>query len=104
MKANKRKIIIIILGAVLIILLFIIPFGVSAMIYEDNFGNRYEKYEPMARSIDEFEELNSNRYTFASDEVRFLLAMDITESVKTSKGLLLLRMVLAAEDIIHIWV
>jgi hypothetical protein len=73
MKANKRKIIIIILGAVLIILLFIIPFGVSAMIYEDNFGNRYEKYEPMARSIDEFEELNSNRYTFASDEGQILV-------------------------------
>lgn len=63
MKENKWKIIII-LCVVLVVLLFIIPLGVSALIYEDNFGNRYEKYAPMARNIDEFEGLNSHRYAF----------------------------------------
>lgn len=90
MKANKRKIIIIILGVVLIILLFIIPFGVSVMIYEDNFGNRYEIYEPMARSIEEFEGLNSNRYTFASDEGQILVGYGYYRELENIKGVVII--------------
>lgn len=45
MNTKKRKTIIILSG-VLIILLLIIPFGLSAMIYEGNFGDRYETYAP----------------------------------------------------------
>ena len=37
---------------VLLVSLLIVPFGLSAMIYEDNFGDRYETYAPMARSVD----------------------------------------------------
>lgn len=88
-KVNKRKIIII-LTVVLVILLFIIPLGLSAFIYEDNFGNRYEKYKPMARNIGEFEELNSNRYTFTSDKGQILVGYEYYRELEDIKGVVII--------------
>ena len=85
MKKKKRKIIMI-LSAVLITLLLIIPFGLSAMIYEDNFGDRYETYAPMARSMDEFEGLQSQRYTFPSDRGQILVGYKYYRNSENSKG------------------
>lgn len=89
MNGKKRKILII-LSVVLIVMLLIIPFGLSAMIYEDNFGNRYEKYEPMARSIDEFEGLNSERYTFTSDQQQKLAGYKYYRDIETVKGVVII--------------
>ncbi len=89
MNGKKRKIIII-LGIVLIILLLIIPFGLSAMIYEDNFGDRYESYAPMARSIDEFEGLNSHRYTFSSDKGQILVGYKYYREIENIKGVVVI--------------
>ena len=60
------------------------------MIYEDNFGNRYEKYEPMARSIDEFEGLNSHRYTFPSDQGQILVGYGYYRELENIKGLVII--------------
>ena len=89
MKEKKSKTVIIVV-VVLILLLFIAPFGVAAMIYEDNFGNRYEKYEPMARSIDEFEGLNSHRYTFTSDQGQILVGYGYYRELENNKGLVIM--------------
>ena len=69
MSTRKRKIIVTVI-VVLMVLLLIVPFGLSAMIYEDNFGNRYETYVPMARSIDEFDGLNSKDILFLQMKVK----------------------------------
>ena len=89
MHTRKRKIIII-LSVVLIVLLLIIPFGLSAMIYEDNFGNRYETYAPYARSIDEFEGLNSQKYTFTSNKGQTLVGYKYYRNIKNIKGVVII--------------
>lgn len=89
MKSKKRKIIII-SSVILIVLLFIIPFGLSAMIYEDNFGERYETYAPMARSIEEFEGLNSQKYTFTSNKRQALVGYKYYRNLESTKGVVII--------------
>lgn len=89
MKINKRKIIIV-LVVVLVVILFIIPIGISALIYEDNFGSRYEKYSPMARNIDEFEGLNSKRYTFSSNDGQMLVGYEYFRELENTKGVVVI--------------
>ncbi len=89
MKGKKRKIIII-LGMVLIVLLLILPVGLSAMIYEDNFGERYESYLPMARSMDEFAGLNSQRYTFSSNKGQKLVGYKYYRTLENIKGVIVI--------------
>lgn len=66
-KINKKKLGIII-GIVMILLLFVLPFGIAAMVYEDNFNKRYETYEPYAFAVDNFNGLYADRVTFPSDK------------------------------------
>jgi uncharacterized protein len=89
MHTRKRKIIVILI-LVLIVLLFIIPFGLSVMIYEDNFGDRYKTYTPMARSIDEFAGLNSQRHTFTSDQGQKLVGYKYYRNLENIKGVVVI--------------
>lgn len=89
MKGKKRKIIII-LSVVLLVILLIVPFGLSVMIYEDNFGNRYETYVPMSRSIDEFEGLKLQNYTFTSDQEQKLAGYKYYRDNETVKGVVII--------------
>lgn len=89
MHTRKRKIIVISL-VVLILLLLITPFGLAAMIYEDNFGDRYETYVPMARSIDEFDGLQSQRYTFTSDQGQQLVGYKYYRNLEDIKGVVVI--------------
>lgn len=89
MNGKKRKIIII-LSIALLILLLVIPLGLSAMIYEDNFGNRYTTYEPMARSIDEFEGLNLQKYRFPSNQGQILAGYRYFRETKNIKGVVII--------------
>lgn len=89
MNKKKRKVIII-FSIVLIVLLFILPFGISIMIYEDNFGDRYETYEPMARSMDEFKELSSKRHTFASNKGQQLVGYTYYYEDQNPKGVVMI--------------
>ena len=87
---NKKKKFIIILLVTAIILLFILPFGLSVYIYESNFGQRHETYEPMSRSIDEFEGLNRQRYTFSSDMGQLLVGYKYYKNVDDAKGVVVI--------------
>lgn len=89
MNGKKRKIIVI-LSIVLIVLLLIIPLGLSAMIYEDNFGDRYVTYVPMARSIDEFEGLDLQRYAFTSNQGQTLAGYKYFRELKDVKGVVII--------------
>ena len=75
---------------VLMVLLLIIPFSLSAMIYEDNFGDRYETYAPMARSIDEFDGLNVKRHTFTSDQGQKLVGYKYYKTLEYMKGVVVI--------------
>lgn len=89
MKIRKRKIIFR-LSIVLILLLLIIPFLISVIVYEDNFGRRYESYAPMSRSIDEFTGLNLQRYTFASNQGQKLAGYKYYKDVEMLKGVVII--------------
>lgn len=89
MLTRKRKIIVTLI-LVLMVLLLIIPFALSAMIYEDNFGGRYETYAPMARSIDEFDGLNVKRYTFLSDQGQKLVGYKYYKTLENTKGIVMI--------------
>lgn len=89
MHTKKRKIIVISI-VVLILLLLITPFGLSAMIYEGNFGDRYGTYAPMARSIDEFDGLHSQRYTFTSEQGQQLAAYKYYKNLDNVKGIVVI--------------
>ena len=89
MSTRKRKIIVTVI-VVLMVLLLIVPFGLSAMIYEDNFGDRYETYAPMARSVDEFDGLNVKRYTFSSDQGQNLVGYQYYKTLENTKGVVVI--------------
>ena len=89
MSTRKRKIIVTVI-VVLMVLLLIVPFGLSAMIYEDNFGDRYETYAPMARSVDEFDGLNVKRYTFSSDQGQNLVGYQYYKTLENTKGVIVI--------------
>lgn len=65
MKGKKRVVGVICVAAVL--LLTVIPFSVSAVLYETTFG-RYETQEPYLRDISEFEGLEVEKVSFQSKE------------------------------------
>ena len=89
MTTRKRKIIIV-LSIVLIVLLFILPLALSGLIYESNFGDRYETYGPYTRSIDEFEGLNSQKYTFTSNKGQTLVGYRYYNNTENTKGLIII--------------
>ncbi len=89
MHRKKRKIIIT-LSIIFIVLLLIVPFGLAAMIYEDNFGDRYETYAPMARSMDEFDGLSSQRYTFPSNQGQTLVGYKYYKDPENAKGVVVI--------------
>lgn len=77
--------------AILTTTLLIIPFGLAATIYKDNFGNRYETYAPMARNIDEFVGLNVQRHRFTSDQGQVLVGYKYYKSIeKNNKGIVVI--------------
>lgn len=66
-KMNKKKLLII-SGILVLLLAVIIPFGIAVMVYEANFNNRYETFEPLSFKVDSFEGLQADRVTFPTDK------------------------------------
>lgn len=69
---NKTlKITLVIAGAAIFLLVaaaLFLPKIIASAVYNDNFEQRFETYEPMARSLDEFDGLRVSEYTFKSDK------------------------------------
>lgn len=69
------KIVLIVLAVLLVLLSIagmILPGYLARMVYEENFGHRLTSYEPMSWSIDDFDALQRERYTFPSDKGQLL--------------------------------
>jgi len=64
---SKKNIIIIVLCAV-IALLIAADWIVTVVVYNENFGQRFETYEPLMMYVDDFDGLQRTRYEFTSDE------------------------------------
>ena len=65
------KITLTIVGVLVVLLVLAAIFApplIANAVYKDNFGQRFETYEPTARSLDEFEGLQLVECTFESDK------------------------------------
>lgn len=93
-KLNKPvKIILIVLGAILVLLVaaaLILPKPLAMSVYNDNFGIRFTTYEPLAWSIDDFDGLKRDRYTFESDKGQLLTGYKYYRDGTDAKGLVVL--------------
>ncbi|ABX42356.1 alpha/beta hydrolase [Lachnoclostridium phytofermentans] len=88
-KKKKRKIIIAI-SITLIVLLVIVPLGISTYIYQSNFGGRFETISWMARNLDEFDGLESKKYTFESNNGQHLVGYKYYKKIDHVKGIVVI--------------
>ena len=70
-KKSKIKIILIVIFGV-IIALIAGDWVISVMIYNDNFNQRFDSYEPLMLYVDDFDGLQRTRYEFPSDKGQML--------------------------------
>ena len=67
MKIKGKKRVVGVICVVVVLLLTVIPFSISAVLYEMTFG-RYETEEPYLRDISEFDGLEVEQVSFQSKE------------------------------------
>ncbi len=87
------KILLIILGIILILLVaaaLILPKMLAMSVYNDNFGSRLTTYEPLTWSIEDFDGLLRDKYTFASDKGQMLTGYKYYRDDTEAKGLVML--------------
>ena len=66
-KSKKKKVLIIVL-CIVAVLMIAGDWVLSVMIYNENFNQRFESYEPMMLYVDDFDGLQRTRYEFTSDK------------------------------------
>lgn len=71
-KSSKKKKIVISIISVLLVLIIGGLWGLSVIIYNDNFDKRFESYEPYMYYVEDFENLERTQYKFESDEGQML--------------------------------
>ncbi|MDE7399217.1 MAG: lysophospholipase [Oscillospiraceae bacterium] len=64
---KKKKVLIIVL-CVIVALIIAGDWLLSVIIYNENFNQRFESYEPLMLSIDDFDDLQRTKYVFPSDK------------------------------------
>ena len=64
-KSKKKKILIIVL-CIVAILMIVGDWVLSVMIYNENFNQRFESYEPLMLYVDDFDGLQRTKYEFSS--------------------------------------
>ena len=87
------KILIITLGVLLVLLIaaaLILPKQLAMSVYNENFGIRFTTYEPLAWSIDDFDGLTRDKYTFTSDKGQVLTGYKYYREDTETKGLVVL--------------
>ena len=90
MKTQKKKKWIIILSIILFVFIVVVPMIISVLIYHSNFDKRYEKISWMARHLDEFDGLQSQRYTFDSNNAQQLVGYKYYRENSIPKGIVVL--------------
>lgn len=90
MKRKKKKRIIISAIVILFILVLLAPLVLTICIYQSNFGSRYQTTSWMARSLDEFEDLNAQRYIFESNKGQKLTGYKYSKGTGEPKGIIII--------------
>lgn len=90
MKRKRKKIIISVCCVILILIFLVVPFGISMMIYQSNFGNRYETISWMARSVEEFDGLKVEQSTFESNKKQLLAGYTYYKEEVNPKGVIII--------------
>lgn len=67
-RKSKKKRIFLIAICIVTVLLIAGDLALSVMVYNDNFNQRFESYEPLMLSIDDFDGLERTKYEFSSDK------------------------------------
>ena len=65
-KSKKKKILIIILSIV-VTLIIAGDWILTVMVYNENFNQRFESYEPLMFYVDDFDGLHRTKYEFSSN-------------------------------------
>ena len=87
---SKRKIALITVSCILIAIVFVVMPVLTVIIYNDNFGERYETAEWMAFSIDEFEGLKVTECSFPSNNGQMLAGYQYFKEDQPCKGVVVL--------------
>ena len=87
---NKKKRVIKFICIGLIVFLVISPLLLSYVVYKMNFGNRYETISWMTRSLNEFDGLISERYTFESNKGQQLVGYKYYKENESVKGIIVI--------------
>lgn len=66
-KSKKKQVLIIVL-CIVAVLMTAGDWVLTVMIYNENFGQRFESYEPLMMYVDDFDGLQRTRYEFTSDK------------------------------------
>ena len=86
---NRRKTIIIITSILAVFFLVIMP-GMSVMVYNDNFGERFETADWMAYSVSDFDGLEVTECTFLSNDGQILAGYQYKKENQKMKGVVVL--------------
>ena len=66
-KYKQKKILFIVL-AIMAVLIIAGDWVLSVMVYNENFNQRFESYEPLMLYVDDFDGLHRTKYEFSSNE------------------------------------
>lgn len=89
-KKKKKRRLVLIICIILAVILLTAPLLVSLAVYQENFGKRFDTYAPIGWSIDEFEGLKAQKYTFVSDKNQELVGYKYYKDDLSAKGLVVI--------------
>lgn len=89
-KRNKQKTALIIITSILAVFFLVIMPGMSVMVYNDNFGERFETADWMAYSVSDFDGLEVTECTFPSNDGQILAGYQYKKENQKMKGVVVL--------------
>ncbi len=92
-RKKVKKAMLIVIGVILVLLVLaalMLPKPLAMSVYKDNFGKRLTTYDPLSWSIDDFDGLLRDRYTFESDKGQTLVGYKYYRENTEPKGLVVL--------------
>lgn len=89
-RRNKKKLVLTIVLSILALFFLVIMPALTVMVYQENFGGRYETTAWMAYSADEFDGLKVAECTFPSNDGQLLAGYRYSKENQTIKGVLVI--------------
>ncbi len=89
-KSKKMKIIMIIITCLLAAFFLVLMPAMTILVYQDNFGSRFETADWMAYSVNEFDGLRVKECTFPSNHGQLLAGYHYTKENQEVKGVLVI--------------